>query len=512
MAAPSRTRAGRSARTVLWLTASAVVVVLALWPGAVHGQPGATRDPMEVALDRTFGAVSVTETIGGPPHSGREPDEWANFPGTKDGTRGVLYRTDQRSCPAEDDYQPPCSQVSTWLWDGRGRSWAESPGATQPGGRMAASAAAMPEGLAGQSWIYSGNDHQSSTSAYDAKTWILGDDGQWSPAPCNPGCAVTPIDGSVGAASATDSLLFGGDYAGPPPVPPFFVDDYTNEVFRWSGTDWQLLPAQGARPGRRAAGGFAYDGRDFILFGGGYVGPPTTLFPQGVGDFADTWRLHEDASGTWSWSLVCQQCGPVGRHQGTMAGLYRVGDARRGALLVGGQAFRGAANHEYALSDVWAWNGETWTQIEPVGAPCDVTPPEAQPCWSDPTVRFAPFSASLPALGAAVFTTGSCTATMPPEPVVPTPALAQVCERVTTQVVLEDPQPAPVTTTTAPARPPASAPPAPSTTPAPAVAPALPATGANRSTGVLLATGLVSIAVGVTLVAVARRRRAPGRC
>ncbi|MEZ5205404.1 MAG: hypothetical protein R2690_00145 [Acidimicrobiales bacterium] len=86
----------------------------------------------------------------------------------------------------------------------------------------------------GQAWIYSGQDHQD--GGPDSATYVLGDDGHW----CRPVRRRAPSVRSTArsAASPTDSLLFGGDYVGDPPTPPFYDGLYSNTVFRWTGSDW----------------------------------------------------------------------------------------------------------------------------------------------------------------------------------------------------------------------------------------------------------------------------------
>lgn len=450
---------GETGRRWAAVVAAAGIVLLASAAFGIDGPAGAhgrglaavalppvdagAADPTEETLERVFGPVSVTTTSGGPAHNGREPAEWANVSGVRDGTYGVMYRSDQSTCPAQPDYLPPCTTPSTWRWDPTTRMWTELSGATEPGGRLAASSSAVAAGANGQAWIYSGQDHQDG-GPYDSATYVLGDDGHWAPAPCTPSCAVGPIDGAVGAASPTDSLLFGGDYVGDPPTPPFYDGLYSNTVFRWTGSDWEQLTIAGDPPPARAAAGFAYDGRDFIVFGGGYAGAPTAAFPSGFGDFRDTWRLRKDAAvGTWSWEQVCAACGPVGRHQGTMTGLWKPGHPSHGALLVGGQAFNGTGlwdpaappEDEFALSDVWAWDGHRWIEVRPIGTPCDVSPANGVPCWADPAVGFAPFSASMPSAGAAMWTEGACTAYGASSV---GPFITQTCERRTVQVTLDD--------------------------------------------------------------------------
>ena len=90
---------------------------------------------------------------------------------------------------------------------------------------------------------------------------------------------------------------------------------------------------------------------------------------------------------------------------------------------------------EFALSDVWAWDGHRWIEVRPIGTPCDVSPTNGVPCWADPAVGFAPFSASMPSAGAAMWTEGACTAYGASSV---GPFITQTCERRTVQVTLDD--------------------------------------------------------------------------
>ena len=96
MANPSR----RAPARVLLALGVTLLVGLVL-PPLVSAQTtsAAPSDPVLVALQQVFGDVALTTTTGGVPHSGREPAEWANFAATARGDRGVLYRTDQQTCP-----------------------------------------------------------------------------------------------------------------------------------------------------------------------------------------------------------------------------------------------------------------------------------------------------------------------------------------------------------------------------------------------------------------------------
>ncbi|MEZ5141910.1 MAG: hypothetical protein R2726_05240 [Acidimicrobiales bacterium] len=445
-----------------WISALALVAVVG-WTATSAAQPGdttVTGAPLAPGFAPAVGTVTVTGTAGGPPHGGFTPAEAATFSGAKGGRKAVLYRRSaQDSGCAVPPTAPTCNE--SWLWDGDARTWTQVPN-TITKARQGQSAAATASGQEGLAWIYSGGYPQPGDPAPwdEADMYVLGDDLQWRAAPCSPSCAPRARDGSAGAASATDSLLFGGEWAGSADpsdgAPDFDASGFSNQVWRWNGQDWDLLPVTGTPPARRAASAFGFDGRDYILFGGAridVVDDPNVPGGKGVQytTFADTWRLSKAAGDAWSWSKVCDRCGPPFRFQTNLPGLYREGTADRGAVLTGGFQFTNGAvvlgaggGQMSVLSDVWVWNGQTWTAADPGLAPCpvDLTGPSTlPPCVTDPAIPYTPFAAPLPGIGAAAWTAGSCTATTP----APRPgASAQlVCERSTTQVQLVSP-PAPV--------------------------------------------------------------------
>jgi hypothetical protein len=447
----------RSSSARVFVSVMAMIALVG-WPATSTAQPGdttVTGAPLAPGFAPAVGAVTVTGTAGGPAHGGMTPAEAATFSGTKGGHKAVLYRRSaQDSGCAEPPTQPTCNE--TWLWDGDARSWTQVPN-TIAKSRQGQSAAATATGQEGLAWIYSGGYPDVGRPAPwdEADMYVLGDDLQWRAAPCSPSCAPRARDGSMGAASAIDSVLFGGEWAGSANpgdgAPDFDASGYSNQVWRWNGQDWDLLPVTGAPPTPRAAGAFGFDGRDFILFGGArddvvddpnVPGGKTVQFTT----FADTWRLSKGVGDAWSWTKVCDQCGPPFRFQTNLPGLYREGAAGQGAVLAGGFQFTSGAvsngNGMSVLSDVWVWNGQTWTAADPGLASCPVdltSQPPLPPCVTDPAIPYTPFAAPLPGIGAAAWTAGSCTATTPP----PGPGQGGqlVCERSTTQVQLVSPPP-----------------------------------------------------------------------
>lgn len=394
----------------------------------------------EAALGAAVLPPVTTVTVrGGPAHDGFTPAELDLVAGTSRGDATILRRLDAYTGVKE-----------TWRWDGRTHDWTllssvpqPSTDLSQPGDGFGATAGTMPAGQ-GQVFMYSGGrtyiQSKGLQDDYRAEMFVLGDDDAWHAAPCNAkptGCAPGPLDGGASATNGTDTLLFGGEST-------VGSDLFSNTVWRWNGSDWDPLVPTGTPPSPRAAVGFFFDGRDFIVFGGGDVGP--NGLPTGLGD---TWRLSKDAAGVWSWHQVCAACGIPGRYQMYASGLYRsaaAGGSEPGGLVVGGYQFSPTQFLQEALSDQWRWDGSGWVQIVAGVAPCPQALPGSTPaCLTDASIPFTPYVASMPALGAALWTAGSCDAVIAPPPG-QTPR--QVCTRVTEQLTLDEPPTTTTSTTT----------------------------------------------------------------
>ena len=371
--------------------------------------------------------VSTVTVRGGPTHDGITPVELDLVAGTSDGTAAVLRRLDVNTGVKE-----------TWRWDGRAHDWTllssvpqPSTDLSQPGDAYGGTAGTMPVGQ-GQVFVYSGGrtfiQTHGVTPDYRAEMFVLGDDDAWHAAPCNAkpsGCAPGKLDGGASATNGTDTLLFGGQS-------PVGSQALSNQLWRWNGSDWDPLVPAGTPPTPRAAAGFFFDGRDFIVFGGG------TQVGQSAVELGDTWRLTEDDTGAWSWHQVCDACGIPARFQVYAGGLYRsasAGGSEPGGLVVGGYQFAPTGFVQEELSDRWRWDGSGWVQIVPGGPACPQAVPGSTPaCLTDPSIPFTPYVASMPALGAALWTAGSCNAVIAPPP---GQAARQVCTRVTEQLTLD---------------------------------------------------------------------------
>ncbi|MCC7078718.1 MAG: hypothetical protein IT198_16495 [Acidimicrobiia bacterium] len=352
----------------------------------------------EPVLDEVFDEVEVTTDQGGPDFDDPGTEVESSMSGTADGDTAVLYRNDY------DDGADAHSE--TWIWDGRTQTWTEAPQtpATDPGVREhpAAAGLAVDDPTGDQALIYGGD----AASGREDDTWVLDDNYEWYRAcdPCNPGARKK----AMGANSEWETFLFGG------------IDDtdtYRNDLWMWNGTtlDWDPVVPLGGTPSPRAGGAFAFDGADYILFGG--------EFPDGgdLTSLGDTWRLYLDADGNWWWELVPTTTAPSPRSDAAFAGLYWRDDPTPGAVLVGGYQ-RIDGPDDLALSDMWAWNGSEWILADPGTGTYLID-------WSDPStwregVPYSPKAAAMPTIGAMVWTAGNCS-----------PVTAE-CTRITEQINL----------------------------------------------------------------------------
>jgi hypothetical protein len=232
------------------------------------------------------------------------------------------------------------------MWNGT--SWAQVCAVCAPGVRgfagMATDLATATNGVV----MYGGDATLGGAGLPDA--WVFAD-GAWTQlcASCPPGPRFAPAMAGGGAAG-DQVLLFGG-------VSDFSANPGTlfNDTWGFDGATWTLLDAGVAGdPAQRLGAAIAWDGTQFILFGGATL-PTGGGFPISIDD------------GTWAWAgdhwvQLCANaatCGPPPRDIAVLGALGSPDRSRRGVLLVGGLD---VSMNPTVLGDIWFWHDGHWTQ------------------------------------------------------------------------------------------------------------------------------------------------------
>jgi hypothetical protein len=267
--------------------------------------------------------------------TGVNPLITASFAGTPDGTGAVSYGGLSISGAP--------SSAASWVWNGT--SWSQVCAVCAPGIRGAAGMATATTGVV----MYGGSAQFGSAGLPDA--WVFAD-GAWTRlcASCPPGARFGPA--MAGGGPAGQVLLFGGssDFSGSPGT-------QFNDTWGLDGTTWTLLDAGVAGdPAPRVGASMAWDGTQFILFGG-------ALLQTGGGA-----PLALD-DGTWAWAgdhwvQLCADaaaCGPAPRIFAASGALASPDPSRRGVLLVGGLDFSDGGGFS-VFGDVWFWHDGHWIQ------------------------------------------------------------------------------------------------------------------------------------------------------
>jgi len=211
-------------------------------------------------------------------------------------------------------------QNDTWIWDGS--AWFRLQPAVSPGGRY----------LAGLAWdvargvavLFGGR-----TSSNYSDTWEW-DGNAWRQVASNsPG-------GRYGHAMTYDpdlrrTLMFGG-----------YSSATLQDTWSFDGTTWRQ-ESPPAQPSRRYHAAMVHDPlRHRVVLYGGF---------SGTASLDDTWEW-DGASRSWAQASVS---GPGLRHGHTV-----VFDPRRGkVVLFGGERYPAPG---ISLSDVWEWDGSSWTK------------------------------------------------------------------------------------------------------------------------------------------------------
>jgi hypothetical protein len=253
--------------------------------------------------------------------------------------------------------------ADTWTFT-TAAGWAPRCGTTTPatdpcpvGARIGAGAGTAPGGVL----VYGGFPESIGDSPLeDAWQW---DGTQWQRAcdECGPG----PRGLMAMAGNGTQVVLFGG----------LGESGGLEDTWVFDGTDWTQTCGPGARPGipmcgltARLGASMAWDGTQFVLFGGGDPGADATPLD-------DTYTFD----GT-SWTKVCgtsavgAACGPPGREVAAFSFAPHPDPALQGAFLAqGGDLFGGgeSGGTQSLLRDAWFWHAGTWSRL---AAPWDGPP------------------------------------------------------------------------------------------------------------------------------------------
>lgn len=157
----------------------------------------------------------------------------------------------------------------------------------------------------------------------------------------SPATSPTPRAGMIAVTDNSAAYFFGGLQA---------ASQYANDLWRFDGTNWtDVTPTTGPLPPGRDWYATAYDaarGR-LVVFGGR---------DAAGNDLGDLWEW--DGS---TWQSFSPSPAPSPRRWASMT----FDPATNTCILFGG---RDNLNALY-LNDTWAWNGATWTQLNPSTAP-----------------------------------------------------------------------------------------------------------------------------------------------
>ncbi|HKU69009.1 MAG TPA: kelch repeat-containing protein [Candidatus Baltobacteraceae bacterium] len=232
----------------------------------------------------------------------------------------------------------------TWTWNGT--SWsavalpASSPAARYDMASAYDGAISAPVLMGGCCNNYPSGGFLDDTWSWNGASWDRHD---------TPGLPQPRSGASFVAASSHGLLLFGG-YGG---------DGFLSDTWVYSAANWSEQSGSGSPPARFAAAS-AYDSsRGVVVVYGGQGTSPTSCTsslnppsnPNHLCD--DTWTWN----GTWTHALTSTF--PSRRSLATMAD-----DPSNGRVILYG----GFADLN-TLEDTWAWNGQTWTQLQPATTP-----------------------------------------------------------------------------------------------------------------------------------------------
>jgi hypothetical protein len=175
------------------------------------------------------------------------------------------------------------------------------------------------------------------------------------------------------AGNGATAVMFGG----------FGDSGLLDDAWVWNGATWAQtcgLPlVVSCGPSPRAGAALAWDGHQFVLFGG------TPALDGSMPPLDDTWIFNGTTFTQVCGTSTADPCGPPGRALGAFAFLNDPNPATQGALLAeGGDLFNQTQSTVYR--DAWLWSANTWTEVAApwTGAPVTFPNDGAPPPGTDP--------------------------------------------------------------------------------------------------------------------------------
>ncbi len=259
------------------------------------------------------------------------------------GTQAMIYGGKPDGPP-----DPGVPYADTWTYEGGGwvpRCGTTIPGADSPCGPGPSFFHGAGTGPGGVVMFGAGGDNSAkgTTWLWNGTSWsVLCDQSG-----CPPGNSDPQPAGRFAMAMAgngTHVVMYGGLGSGPSGASDTWVFD---------GTGWTEICASCA-PGALHANAMAWDGNQFVMFGGG-TGPGQPMQ-------ANTWTF---TPGDADWQLACgpSDCGPTGRGFQSMA---TVASSNPGVLMLAGNADPGGPG-DTLQTDFWFWEASTdsWSSVDP---------------------------------------------------------------------------------------------------------------------------------------------------
>ncbi len=279
-----------------------------------------------------------------PPVLGASGRVFAASAGDSTGTRVVLYGG-----------QPPGTSSAygdTWVNDADG-TWRPTCGSTAPG-TTGACGPGLRDGhglatAAGGVILYGGFAGDIGGSVPNGDTWRW-NGVTWSRLCTSATCGPGPRALMAMAGNGTVGVMFGG----------LDGSSIANSTWVFNGTAWTEACGQAGVPCGPiglASASMAWDGRQFVLFGGADL--------NGTGaPVDDTWTFNGHV-----WTKICgtsmgHACGPSARDLGAFAFAGNERSPRGAVLAEGGDIFGNGAT-QHIDRDAWLFDGARWSKLGP---------------------------------------------------------------------------------------------------------------------------------------------------